>query len=39
VREQILPMYISYKGFWDIPFKKSEIADFKLWNTNFQVFD
>ncbi len=39
VKEQILPMYISYQGFWDVPFKKPEIADFQLWNTNYQVFD
>lgn len=31
----LVPKYISYDGYWDIPFKKAEIAQFKLWNKNF----
>jgi hypothetical protein len=39
VQDQIVPKYISYKGFWDVPFNKPEIADFQLWNSNFIVRD
>lgn len=31
----LVPEYIYYKGYWDIPFKKAEVASFKLWNKNF----
>lgn len=33
----LIPEFIHYKGFWDIPFNKPEYADFKLWNYNFEV--
>lgn len=31
----LVPKYIYYDGYWDIPFKKAEVANFKLWNKNF----
>jgi hypothetical protein len=31
----LVPKYIYYDGYWDIPFKKAEVAQFKLWNKNF----
>ena len=33
---ELVPSYIHYNGFWDIPFAKPEHADFKLWNYNFK---
>ena len=33
---KLVPSYIHYNGFWDIPFAKIEYADFKLWNYNFK---
>ena len=38
-RNHLVPLNIHYKGFWDIPFSKPEIADFKLKNFNFRVND
>ena len=38
-QQQLVPTFIHYKGFWDIPFSKPEVADFKLWNTNFIISD
>ncbi len=34
---ELVPSYIHYNGFWDIPFAKPEHADFKLWNYNFKL--
>ena len=34
---KLVPSYIHYNGFWDIPFAKPEYADFKLWNYNFKL--
>lgn len=34
---ELIPAYIHYNGFWDIPFNKPEYADFKLWSENFKV--
>jgi hypothetical protein len=31
----LVPKYIYYDGYWDLPFKKAEVATFKLWNKNF----
>ena len=31
----LVPKYIYYDGYWDIPFKKAEVTRFKLWNKNF----
>ena len=36
VEAKLVPSYIHYNGFWDIPFAKPEYADFKLWNYNFK---
>lgn len=36
---KLVPSYIHYNGFWDIPFNKPEYADFKLWNYNFEIKD
>ena len=33
---KLVPSYIHYNGFWNIPFAKPEHADFKLWNYNFK---
>lgn len=33
---ELVPSYVHYNGFWDIPFAKPEYADFKLWNYNFK---
>lgn len=33
---ELVPYYIHYNGFWDIPFAKPEHAEFKLWNYNFK---
>ena len=38
-KHQLVPTYINYQGYWDIPFSKPEIADFKLWNSDFIVTD
>lgn len=38
-QDKLIPSYINYKGYWDIPFSKPEIADFKLWNSNFIITD
>ena len=38
-QDHLVPLNIHYKGFWDIPFSKPEIADFKLENFNFQIND
>ena len=37
VDTELVPSYIHYNGFWDIPFAKPEYADFKLWNYNFKL--
>lgn len=37
--DQLVPSYIHYKGFWDVPLNKAEHADFKLWNYNFEIRD
>ena len=29
-QDKLIPSYINYKGYWDIPFRKPEIAEFKL---------
>ena len=34
---ELVPSYVHYNGFWDIPFAKPEHADFKLWNYNFKL--
>ena len=34
---KLVPSYVHYNGFWDIPFAKPEHADFKLWNYNFKL--
>ena len=39
VSQELVPLNIHYHGFWDIPFSKTEIADFKLQNFNFEVND
>lgn len=31
IRSTLLPTYIHYDGYWDIPFKKPEIATFKVY--------
>jgi hypothetical protein len=33
----LIPSYIHYDGYWDIPFSKPEYAEFKLWNYRFEV--
>lgn len=35
--EELVPHYLHYSGYWDIPFNKAEYADFKLWNYNFKL--
>jgi hypothetical protein len=37
--EELVPTYIHYHGFWDVPFNKAERADFKLWNSHYQLID
>ena len=32
----LIPSYIHYDGYWDIPFSKPEYAEFKLWNYRFK---
>ena len=32
----LIPSYIHYDGYWDIPFSKPEYAEFKLWNYHFK---
>lgn len=39
VQDHLVPLNIHYNGFWDIPFSKPEIANFKLKNFNFQIND
>ena len=34
---ELVPSYVHYNGFWDIPFAKPEHADFKIWNYNFKL--
>lgn len=36
---KLIPSFIHYKGYWDIPFSKPEVADFKLWNSEFIITD
>tara|TARA_B100001059_G_C17804643_1_gene568335 strand:+ start:230 stop:1162 length:933 start_codon:yes stop_codon:yes gene_type:complete len=38
-KDKLIPTYINYSGFWDIPFSKPEVADFKLWNSDFIITD
>lgn len=38
-QDKLIPSYINYKGYWDIPFSKPEIAEFKLWNSDFKITD
>ena len=38
-QDKLIPSYINYKGYWDIPFSKPEIAEFKLWNSDFIITD
>lgn len=33
----LIPSFIYYDGYWDIPFSKPEYAEFKLWNYRFEV--
>lgn len=33
----LVPTFIHYDGYWDIPFSKPEYAEFKLWNYCFEV--
>lgn len=35
--DTLIPSYIHYDGYWDIPFSKPEYAEFKLWNYRFEV--
>ena len=37
VQNQLVPLNINYKGFWDIPFSKPEIANFTLTNYDFEI--
>ena len=37
VQDILVPSFINYKGYWDIPFSKPEIAEFKLWNSDFII--
>ena len=37
--DQLIPSFIHYKGYWDIPFSKPEVADFKLWSSDFIITD
>ena len=37
IQNQLIPLKIHYNGFWDTPFSKPEIADFKLLNYNFDI--
>ena len=37
--DNLIPAFIHYTGFWDIPFNKAEVADFKLWNSDFKITD
>ncbi|MDB0006889.1 hypothetical protein N9E30_02955 [Flavobacteriales bacterium] len=37
--DQLIPSFIHYKGYWDIPFSKPEVAEFKLWNSDFIIKD
>ncbi len=39
VQNQLVPFNIHYKGFWDIPFSKPEIADFTLTNYDFEIIE
>ena len=38
-KDKLVPRYINYIGYWDIPFSKPEIAEFKLWNSDFIITD
>jgi len=38
-KDKLVPSFIHYRGYWDIPFSKAEIADFKLWNSDFIITD
>ena len=38
-KDKLIPTFINYSGFWDIPFSKPEVADFKLWNSDFIITD
>ena len=36
-QDVLIPSYIHYDGYWDIPFSKPEYAEFKLWNYRFEI--
>jgi len=38
-KDKLVPYFIHYRGYWDIPFSKAEIANFKLWNSDFIITD
>ncbi|MEO5572458.1 MAG: hypothetical protein ABIT08_12980 [Bacteroidia bacterium] len=33
----LVPVFINYNGFWDIPFRKPEIVEFKIWFSDFDI--
>jgi hypothetical protein len=35
----LVPVFINYNGFWDIPFKKPEIVQFKILFSDFDIYD
>jgi hypothetical protein len=37
IQNQLIPLKIRYNGFWNTPFSKPEIANFKLINYNFDI--
>ena len=37
IQNQLIPLKIGYNGFWNTPFSKPEIANFKLINYNFDI--
>ena len=37
IQNQLVPLKIRYNGFWNTPFSKPEIANFKLINYNFDI--
>lgn len=35
----LVPVFINYNGFWDIPFRKPEIVQFEILFSDFDIYD
>ena len=39
INNELVPVSINYSGFWDVPFRKPEIVQFKILFSDFDIND